>query len=722
MGDSLVYSLSGSASEAPCPEVRLALPPEAPLCMPRQEIHEDRQTLRAKLRWTDRMTILVARLFVAVLSIGLAAYGIWEMYGVLSTNSITSLQWLFLVLFALNFSWISFAFAQASLGFLCGLLPRLRPPREHQGELPFKTAILIPVYNEEPVRIAAAVRAMRRGLGELAPDCFAFFILSDTNRAGEWLHEEATFHHLTGAADLSCPVYYRRRSHNSERKAGNIADWIQRWGGSYGAMTVLDADSIMSPEALITMSRRLAAAPGVGLIQTLPELIRARSLYGRLQQFANQCYGPIYARGFAAWHGLSSNFWGHNAIIRTHAFAEACGLPLLSGKPPFGGHILSHDFIEAALLRRAGWGVRFDCDITHSFEEAPPSLIDVLVRDRRWCQGNLQHGRLLFAKGFTPATRIHLFSGILSYISAVLWLALVMTGLAIAVQASLTRPEYFLQPSLFPTWPMFDAERALWLFCISMAVILVPKLFGGVLALLNPRRCICFGGPLLLTLSLLLEILLSALYAPILMLAQSHVVWSILRGRDAGWQPQSRDDGALEWRTALRAHLRHTVLGAVLAGIAWLLSPALFLWLLPISAGLLLTIPLSWMSGGDRRGRFFYLCGLLRAPQEKRPCDILKAVQQELDQAPESQSITSPLLHLANNTTLCLWHLAQLPEPPLMLGRNNFQAAAVTALWKASHSDNLEELDNWLTTDERMVLLNKPEFVKTLLDNNIQFT
>lgn len=696
-----------------------AVPPESPFHMPRQAIHVRRHALRAKLQWWSCFTTLIARVFVIAVTIALSAYGIREMYGVLSTATITPPQWLFLVLFALNFCWISFAFAQALLGFFSGLIPRFWPPREHQGELPFKTAVLVPIYNEDPVRIVAAINSMRSGLERLAPDQFAFFILSDSNSAKEWIHEEAVFHDLLNSSRSKCPVYYRRRSENSERKAGNIADWIQRWGGAYGAMTILDADSIISPESLLTMSRRLAAAPGVGLIQTLPKLVRARSLYGRLQQFANHCYGPIYARGLAAWHGLSSNFWGHNAVIRTEAFAEACGLPLLPGKPPFGGHILSHDFIEAALLRRAGWGVRFDCDIIHSFEEAPPSLIDVLVRDRRWCQGNLQHIRLLFARGLTPATRIHLFSGILSYISAVLWLALIVTGLAIAVQASLTRPEYFAQPSLFPTWPVFDAKRALSLFFVAMAIIVAPKVFGVIQVLLRPRLCMGFGGPILLFCSALLEVVLSALYAPILMLSQSHVVWSILRGRDTGWNPQSRNGGALGWGTVFRAHWVHTVFGAILAGIAWLQSPILFLWLLPITGGLLLSIPLSWLSGGEQRGRLFHLCGMLRAPEEKRPCEILTLVQQKLDQLPESLSRQSPLLHLANNRTLCLWHLAQLPEFSEMDGRENYQAVAVTAQWKARYSENLEELEEWLLPDELMILLNIPEFVKSLPDNKI---
>ncbi len=682
--------------------------------MPRHPVHEKAAASIGPVPAWPALKTALARVFVALVTVLLGTYGIREMYAVLSTTSITPLQWAFLVVFAINFCWIAFAFAQALLGFLTSLLPRLQRPPEVSGELPFRTAILLPVYNESPRRIAAAIAVMRDGLLAKAPGRYAFFILSDSNRADTWLDEEAVFSALCQASPPDCPVYYRHRSDNTERKAGNIADWVQRWGGAYEAMIVLDADSVVSADALVTLTRRLAADPGLGLIQTLPYIVRAQSLYGRLQQFANQCYGPVYARGLAAWHGRSSNFWGHNAIIRTRAFAEAAGLPLLPGKPPFGGHVLSHDFIEAALLRRAGWGVRFDSDIAQSYEEAPPSLVDVLVRDRRWCQGNLQHSRFLLARGLSAASRVHLLTGIMSYLSAVFWLTLVLLGLAIALQASLVRPEYFAQPALFPTWPVFDAERARWLFGVSMAVILAPKWFGGVLALLHPRRLLGFGGPLLLPLSLLLETLLSALYAPILMLAQSRVVWSVLRGQDAGWQPQSRDDGALGIGTALRAHWAHTLFGATLAAIAWFIHPQLFLWLLPITAGLILSVPLSWLSGGATRGRLFDILGLLRAPGERRSPAVLSALRDALaGQTQPATGHTAPLTRLQQDAPLRHWHLAQLQPAQHLSDQDqqkkqhqaHFHAPAVTAAWKAERAPNLQALETWLTADEQRALL-----------------
>jgi membrane glycosyltransferase len=687
-----------------------ALPEESPLVMSRHEVSE--QGYRLKPRQQTSAYIIrtfFARLFVLIVTAAVSVYGISEMYLVLTINTITSLQMIFLVLFSINFLWVAFAFSQALLGFLLHLKPRLSKPCEIEPS--FKTAILLPIYNEDPQRIRATIEAMKADLMAAAPGKYAFFILSDTNRADAWIAEEYTFLNLIDKNPQGCPVYYRRRHQNSERKAGNIGDWVQRWGGHYDAMIVLDADSIMSAESMVTLSRRLAAAPNLGLIQTLPTLVFANTLYSRLQQFANQCIGPIYAEGLSSWHGLSSNFWGHNAIIRTRAFAQSCHLPILPGKAPFGGHVLSHDFIEAALLRRAGWGVRFDTDIQASFEEAPPSLIDVMIRDRRWCQGNLQHMAFMFARGFSLPTRLHLFSGVMSYLSAVFWLALIMVGLAIAVQAAFIRPEYFANPSLFPTWPVFDSERALSLFVVSMAIVLAPKAFGWFAAMINIPRCLRFGGPILLTLSTLLEMVMSGLYAPILMVSQFGVVLSILRGKDSGWMPQSRDDGALSWKSVVRAHAGHTVFGVALALTALLLSKELFYWLLPITIGLMLSIPLSWLSGGARRTKWIKTVGLLRAPEEKNPVSILVELKTNLEKMPYLQHM-HPFSRLVNNPQLLKWHLDQLPVPVVL--KPKFYAPRIIAEWKLHHAESLQQLESWLEPAEVVALLSKVDYLEKL--------
>ncbi|REG84282.1 membrane glycosyltransferase [Marinomonas pollencensis] len=679
---------------------RLALPQEAPLDMPRHAVNEPRQSAK-KLIKPFLLRTLCARLCVICVTLGLTWYGATEMYAVLSTNAIAGLQWAFLVLFCINFTWISFAFSQATIGFLCRLWPFSRSVKETEPD--GVTAILLPVYNEDPARIRASIEAMHADLLEKAPGKFAFFILSDSNRSAACIKEKHTFYPLLNHEDQGCPIYYRRRHNNNERKAGNIAEWVTRFGARYESMIVLDADSLMSAECLISLSRRMAAEPGLGLIQTLPTIIKANTLYSRIQQFANQCFGPVYASGLAAWHGTASNFWGHNAIIRTKAFAESCGLPILDGKAPFGGHVMSHDFMEAAMLRRAGWGVRFDMDLEASYEEAPPSLIDVMVRDRRWCQGNLQHKAFLLARGFHFATRVHLFSGIFSYLSAVFWFLLIAVGFALAVQAHFVRPEYFSNPSLFPTWPVFDFQKALLLFELSMALVLAPKVYGWLSAMVHPKRCLAFGGPILLTLDTLLEVLLSALYAPILMFSQFLVVFDVLKGRDSGWKPQSRDDGATPWKTVARAHLSHTLLGAGLAAGALFLSLELFYWSLPITIGLVFSIPLSWLSGGEKRGNLLSKCMLLRASQEKRPTGIVKRLNDKQAQVTQDDfPVTQPALQrFVQDVDFYHWYLAQLPEEE----ENTLCRSRICAEWQIDKSANLEQLTEHLQESECLAIL-----------------
>lgn len=686
---------------------RYALPKEAHLDMPRHTVSQRRQKAK-KQHQRFLLTTWLSRLFVLVGTLALSGYGAREMYQVLSTNQITLLQWLFLGFFCINFTWIAYAFTQATLGLLCKISPFHFKRKE--ADPSGVTAILLPVYNEDPVRIRASIEAMHADLVKTAPGKFAFFILSDTNQAEASITEKQTFYSILNHDTQACPIYYRRRLNNAERKAGNVSEWVTRFGSDYECMIVLDADSLMSAECLLSLSRRMAAEPSLGLIQTLPTIIRANTLYSRIQQFANQCFGPIYAAGLATWHGNASNFWGHNAIIRTQAFAEACGLPILPGKAPFGGHVMSHDFIEAALLRRAGWGVRFDTDLQSSYEEAPPSLIDVMVRDRRWCQGNLQHKAFLTAWGIHPVTRLHLLTGILSYFSAVFWFALIAVGFALAVQAHFVRPEYFSNPSLFPTWPVFDFEKARSLFVVSMGLVLAPKLYGWLSAMLHIRQCLKFGGPIMLTLDTLLEILVSALYAPILMFSQFLVVVDVLKGRDSGWKPQSRDDGANSWSETARAHIYHTLFGISLAGGAFILSPQLFYWSLPISFGLAFSIPLSWLSGGTWRGNLLSKLGFLKGPEERKPSAIIKLLEsnlkklendhQDANRTTSSESASALEAYLKDED-FYYWHLAQLPH----YDKEEFDRDKICAAWQIEHSGSIKDLLTHLNEKEYLAIL-----------------
>ncbi|MES2603306.1 MAG: glucans biosynthesis glucosyltransferase MdoH [Pseudomonadota bacterium] len=691
---------------------RLALPPEQPLAMPRQSLHSKGLKFRGKRKLWNELKIFIARVLLLTATYKLSAYGITEMHAVM-TGDLTIIQWVFLVLFSINFAWISFAGCQAVLGFLLMIKQDLFGFIAIHNRLPkIHTAVLAPVYNEDPARVVAGIKAMSAELAQQAPGCFAFFILSDTTNPAAWLREEHAFQQLISESSPYCPIYYRHRRKNSERKAGNISDWVMRWGGGYEAMLVLDADSIMSGSTMIEMARRLEAEPGLGLLQTLPNIVLGESMYARLQQFANRLYGPVFANGLAAWHGNGSNFWGHNAIIRTAAFAEAAHLPVLSGTPPFGGHVISHDFIEAALLRRAGWAVRFDTDLEESYEEAPPSMSDVLVRDRRWCQGNLQHSRFLFARGLAITSRLHILSGIMAYASALFWFMLLGVGMVLSIQASFTPTDYFPQPSLFPAWPVFDSERAITLFILSMQIVLLPKFLAWVSGILSFRRCLGYGGPILLTISVLVEIVLSALFAPVMMLAQSQMVREILTGSDSGWKPQRRNDGSITLAAALNMHKWHMLLGFVAAVSTWYLNRGLFYWLLPVTTGLMLSAVLSWISGKPLPGKVLRVLGILRTPEERHLPPVVAAVVAETDSATDGVG-ESPFATLLADARFREWHNAQITKPADASSKTSFEAELILAQAKAERSHSASKLESWLTPAESIAFLHSPTLIDT---------
>jgi membrane glycosyltransferase len=457
----------------------------------------------------------------------------------------------------------------------------------------------------------------------------------------------------------------------------------------------------------------MEAMPGCGLLQTIPSIIRSQTLFARLQQFANRCYGPIFGNGLGAWHGWSSNFWGHNAIIRTAAFAASARLPILTGQPPFGGSILSHDFIEAALLRRAGWGVHLATDIEHTYEEAPPSLTDVLVRDRRWCQGNLQHSRLLLAQGLTPATRLHLLTGILAYLSAAFWFALVVVGLAIAIQAALTMPDYFDGDSFLPNWPVFDVERAINLFMVSMGVLLVPKVLGWLAVMIQVRRCMRFGGPLFFTLSVLVEIIFSALFAPVMMFGQTTIVRQILMGEDSGWKPQRRDDGSITFKAAMHLHFWHVTVGLTMTIIARDLNPDLFWWLLPVTGGLMAAPFLAMVSGSRPLGLALKKLRIFQTPEERVPPPILLRMEScQLEE--DNFSVKSALSHLLSDVDLLRWHCDQLPATRHRDRQPAFDPGLILAEAKMERSRSVLELEQTLTAQELTALLHSSVRLRVL--------
>jgi membrane glycosyltransferase len=446
---------------------------------------------------------------------------------------------------------------------------------------------------------------------------FDIFVLSDTRNDLIAYQEEQQFRRLRAELGSLMGIYYRRRTDNHHKKAGNIADFVRRWGGAYDSMVVLDADSHMEAATLVTLSRTMAADPQAGIIQTLPLLHNRWTPFARLVQFSGRVYGPVVAAGLNAWHGRDGNYWGHNAIIRTRAFAEAAGMPELEGRKPFGGHILSHDFIEAALVRRAGWAVYMLPSLGGSYEETPPSLFDLAARDRRWAQGNLQHIKIVGARGLHWASRMHLLQGIMSYLASPLWLLLLLAGLALATIARYTEPNYFPDGfSLFPAWPVFDPERALRLFGLTLVVLYLPKLLGLIVAMRSRKIRQGCGGMLGLIKSFIAETALSMLLSPVMMLIQSRFVLDVFMGRDSGWTAQNRGESAVPFLTALGRHAWHVLAGLAFGTLAFMVSTDTFLWFTPIMSGLVAAPVVSWATSQPKFGKWLWEKNIFCIPEE----------------------------------------------------------------------------------------------------------
>lgn len=720
-----------------------------------------------------------------------------------------------IVLFVLTFGWIALYFWSSILGF-AQLRKRARMPgiaypddvdaalkagervaaddlrarqnpaapevRAMASRIRAKTAVLMPIYNEEPAQVMARLLAIGEDLKQAgAGGKFDIFVLSDTTNPKIWVKEEKIWLEAkrilespgfgteneepgtagvgadecstenegagergdadgfgtvngelresaagagkcgvrasgaanrldTGAAGerdgmaggAGLHIYYRRRAQNTARKSGNIEDFCNRWGAEYDFMLVLDADSLMTAETIVKMVRLMEANPHAGIIQASPQMVNSTSMFARMQQFAGKVAGPVVGAGLAYWQAGNSNYWGHNAIIRTRAFIDCCGLPKLKGKGPFGGFILSHDFVEAALIARGGWSAWLLPELKGSYEECPPSMIDFAARDRRWCQGNLQHIKVLVSRGLHPVSRVHFLTGIMSYLSSPLWLLFLLAGLSMVLFREFIPPQYFGQTySLFPTWPVFDKYGTIGLFVLSMAMLLVPKFLGLAVYLRDnggradgederERRCMagveevrreagiagerrggkCAGSGGVCGRrrtawnagkSLGLEIAVSTLMAPVMMLFQSKFVFDILRGKSVGWNAQNRGDEGTSWRTAWQIHKWHTALGAVTALAVWKYAHVLFWWLSPITLGLVLSVPLSVISSRVSAGRRLKERGWFVIPEETCEPKVLARAKYWAGVLAPFEAGDGGLAMLQNDRTLRLLHCRMLP-------------------------------------------------------------
>jgi len=546
-----------------------------------------------------------------------------------------------LALQAILVAWVSAGFWMALMGFwvlIRGGDRHAIPAHAPLAPIPpeARTAILIPVYNENVRRVFAGLLATHQSLaatGALAR--FDFFVLSDSTDPDARVAELEAWLALCRAVDGFGHVFYRRRHRRTKRKAGNIADWCRRWGAAYRYMVVLDADSVMSGDCLVRLVQLMEAHPRAGIIQTLPMATGRDTLYARVQQFAHRVYGPLFTAGLHFWHLGEAYYWGHNAILRVEPFIRHCALPRIEGSGPLSGEILSHDFVEAALMRRAGWQVWVAHGLPGSWEEMPPTLLEELRRDRRWCQGNLQHSRLFLAQGLHPAHRALFMAGVMSYVSALLWFAFLALSTALLAVHVLAPPAYFgEQYQLFPLWPEWHPDWALGLFAGMALLLLLPKLLAAALVAVAGAHG--FGGRLKLAAGVLLEIGFSALLAPIRMLFHARFVVLALAGAAVHWLPPPRENTETAWTEAVRLHGGGTVLGVAWAAFAAWLNPAFLGWLLPIAGSLIAAIPLSVWSSRVRAGLALRRSGLFVTPEESAPPPELQVVAESLGRFPQA--------------------------------------------------------------------------------------
>ena len=494
------------------------------------------------------------------------------------------------VLILVTTAWLAWGAGLA----LSGLAPQRRTSVPEMQEPQPPTVVLVPICNEDPVTTFARIAAMDRSIRQAGVAAHVA-ILSDTRDPQAADLERRTFVRLLQETEGEGRIFSRRRTDNRGRKAGNVEDFFRKSGSAYELAVILDADSLMEGSAIRAMIARMQADSGLGLLQTLPRVIGGRSFFARAMQFAAAFHGPVFTRGLARMQGAAGPFWGHNAIVRVRAFAASCALPELQGKPPFGGHILSHDYVEAALLARAGWKVEVDSTINGSFEEGPENLLSFAKRDRRWCQGNLQHMRLLTAPGLAPWSRFVFVQGIFAYLVSLLWAGFLVASLIAAITAPV--PDYFPDPhQLFPVFPSDRTKEMIALMLGIFGLLIMPK-FAILLESVLARRDAGFGGWGRAALSVLAEILLTSLIAPLMLMYQTRAVLQVLSGRDGGWPASQRAEGWLSLRQGVRAGLWIMVTGALALGATAQLSPGLAPWLLPVSLPMILAPALiAWTS------------------------------------------------------------------------------------------------------------------------------
>jgi len=600
----------------------------------------------------DARPLMLRRILLLVLVAIGAVVGTGFMADILPKHGATWDELGLLMLFGVLFAWISAGFWTGLMG--AWVMLRGRDPHAVTYALrePFgtraipadaRTAIVMPICNEHVPTVFAGLRATVESLARTESSAlFDFFVLSDTSDPDTRIAEQLAWSELVQTLQREAngaPVrlHYRWRQRRVKRKAGNVADFCRRFGRDYRYLVVLDADSVMTGDCLASLVTLMEAHPDAGIIQTAPRACGHETLHARIQQFGSRVYGPLFTTGMHFWQLGESHYWGHNAILRMAPFMQHCALAALPGTGSLSGDVMSHDFVEAALMRRAGWKVWIAHDLDGSYEQVPPNLLAELQRDRRWCHGNLQNSRLMFEPGLHPVHRTVFLTGVLAYVSAPLWLAFLLLSTVLFANHSHEIPQYFFEPyQLFPIWPNANLRLMLTLFGLTALLLLAPKALS-LAAIVLRGQAREFGGVTRLLAGAALEFVHSLLLAPVRMLFHSQFVLAALTGWKLEWKSPPRDDAITSWAEALRRHGLHTLLAGGWIAAIFLSSAAFPWWLSPVIVGLLAAIPLSAWTSHSGPGHWLRERGVLLIPEELRQPPVLAQAQRYakgLGQAP----------------------------------------------------------------------------------------
>ena len=484
---------------------------------------------------------------------------------------------------------------------------------ETQVPVATKTAIFMTVRNEDPARAILRLKTVKASVDATGQGAaFSYFILSDTNDADVAVVEERAFNNWKAADKDGARLIYRRRTDNTGYKAGNVRDFCERWGQDYELMLPLDADSVMSGDAIVKLVRMMQAHPKIGILQSLVVGMPSQSAFARIFQFGMRHGMRSYTMGQAWWVGDCGPFWGHNAVVRIKPFVDQCELPILKGEPPLGGHVLSHDQVEATFMRRAGYEVRVLPIENGSWEENPPTMLDFAKRDVRWCQGNMQYTKLLDTPGLYPMSRFQLIWAILMFLGIPAWTLMIALLPVAAYQAQGVAN--------------YPVGLAIFLYVTFFTMYLMPKIAGLIDALMTRGGVARYGGRKRFVASAALELVFSFLQGAVSTIRTTIFMIGLAFGKSVTWGGQSRDAYGISWQTAVRDLWPQTLFGVIVCGLLLAIAPAVFWWSLPLTAGYLVAIPFAVITASPAVGKWFVKLGLCGIPEDFAPPKEVTAV------------------------------------------------------------------------------------------------